>query len=188
MLRNLSARHTIGVVNTPKRTPGRGPQRRTRRTSSWAVLTAVLGVLAGFGLMYFIAGLAGRGDIDLKLGDEVFEVGQVERLSKAIAKDGPLLIPDASPNKTRDIYVQHLSDDPQNDWLAFAARPSGSPRECNLVWDAGAKNFLDPCGTNRFPGDGKGLTGYIVRVRDNKLYVEIRIRETDTTAVRPNSP
>ncbi len=130
--------------------------------------------------MYFIASLAGSGDIDLNLGDEIFEVGKVERLSKAIEEGGPILIPDASPNRTRDIYVQHLGTDPKRGWLAFAARTNGAPRECHLLWDPDPENFVDPCTQDRYPADGKGLTGYVAKIRGDKLYVDLRPGETET--------
>lgn len=168
-------------MNSPSQAPRQPPRRRTRRTSRWAVVAGILSVLAGVGLMFFIASLAGSGDIDLNLGDEIFEVGSAERLSNAIARDGPILIPDASPNRTRDIFLQHLEADPERGWLVFAARANGAPRECHLQWDATSEDFVDPCTRDRFPADGKGLTGYIVKVREGKVYVDLRLPETGTT-------
>lgn len=130
--------------------------------------------------MYFIASLAGSGDIDLNLGDEIFEVGKVERLSKAIAEDGPILIPDASPNRTRDIYLQHLGTDPKRGWLAFSARANGAPRECHLQWDTASEDFVDPCTGDRYPANGKGLTGYVTRIREARLYVDLRPGEAES--------
>lgn len=130
--------------------------------------------------MFLIASLAGSGDINLKLGDEIFEAGKSDRLSKAIAKAGPILIADASPNQTRDIYIQHLGDDPEKGWIAFAARANGAPRECYLEWKLSSREFVDPCSTNHYPADGKGLTGYSVEVRDGKVLVDLRLRGQNT--------
>lgn len=187
MLRNSGGRPTIGVVSSPKQVARRSPRPNKRRTSRWAIIVGILSVLAGFGLMFFIASLAGSGDIELNLGDEIFEVGQVNRMTKAIAEDGPFLIADASPNRTRDIFLQHIGNDPENGWLAFAARADGTTRKCTLQWDPSKQDFVDPCSNTRYPPDGKGLTGYIVKVRDSKLYVDLRIPESTSTSTSSKS-
>jgi hypothetical protein len=94
-------------------------------------------------------------------------------VAEAIARDGPVLYPDASPNRARDLYVQHLSPDPDQGWLAFAAQAPGAPRECQVRWEAAEWSFLDPCSGRRYPADGEGLTRYAVRLEGDRLYVNL---------------
>lgn len=142
-------------------------------------------MLAGIVLMFLIARMAESGDFKIKLGDDVFVAGNTDRLSKAIAKDGPLLIPDASPSQARDIYVQHLGADPEKGWLAFSAQPNGSSRECSLEWKPRSKDFVDPCTSDRYPSDGKGLIGYKVEVIDSKVVINLRVQESEGATTTP---
>ena len=91
-------------------------------------------------------------------------------LAKQIAKDGPLLLGDASPNHSLDVYLQHLGGDPTTGWSAFRARANGvEDRKCTLTWAKGT--FTDPCSGATYPADGSGLEQFTVRVVGNAVYV-----------------
>lgn len=93
-----------------------------------------------------------------------FIVGRTSALVDRV----PFLLPDASPARARDIYVQHLGRDEDEGWLAFSAfAPGQTDRECFLRWDDEASAFEDPCTGATFPPDGDGLTQYPTSVDDD---------------------
>jgi hypothetical protein len=131
-------------------------------------------VAAAFAVFWGVALLAGSGGVDVRLGDDVFRAGQVERLAGAIARDGPIAIPDASPERARDIYLQHLGETPEVGWLAFAAQAPDADRTCLLQWQPADRQFRDPCSERRYPADGEGLTQYPTTVTEGQLSVDLR--------------
>jgi hypothetical protein len=162
------------------------PRRRPRVTRSQRVVLAAVGAVAVAAMVVAMVVFlsrptepdpAGRGgDVQVRLGDEDFRAGRTDRLAARIASDGrPFLIADASPNRARDIYLQHEGNDPDEGWLAFAARaPDQDDRDCSLVWVPDEGAFADPCTAARFPADGEGLTQYETRVTDGILHVDLR--------------
>jgi hypothetical protein len=141
------------------------------------VLAAFLVVagLAAVVIALILAGSGGRGDVELRLGDDVFVAGRAEPLAGTVDRHGPILVADASPRLDRDIYVQHLGDDPATGWSAFAARPDGTSRDCTLVWEPVAARFTSPCDGATFPADGAGLRQYAATVDDDRdVVVDLR--------------
>lgn len=128
-------------------------------------------VLALIGAMVLLSVLSTSGTVDVRFGDREFWAGSTERLADEIDDRGPYLLPDASPKRSLDIFVQHLGDDPDEGWLAFLARsPGNDDRGCTLEWDGG--RFTDPCGDATYPPDGTGLEQFTTRVEDGSLYVD----------------
>ena len=138
---------------------------------------AVVGAMAVFG---GLALLAGSGQVDPRLGDEVFTVGSVERLAANVERDGPIAIPDASPRRARDIYLQHLGAGDDEGWLAFSAQAPGAERRCLLQWLPEDRQFADPCSDERYPADGEGLTSYPTTVEEGVLSVDLRSPAPDS--------
>lgn len=130
-----------------------------------ALLAVVLGLVALFGLSV----LSGRGDVELSnLGDRDFEAGDAERLAKRIAEDRePFLFPDASPNRSRPIYVDHAGGPVDEGWVAILAVDDG----CALTYTG--DGYVD-CEGTEFPREGTGLTRYETRVDDGTVYVDLR--------------
>jgi hypothetical protein len=85
-----------------------------------------------------------------------FDVGLARQRADTVDRSGPILFPDPQGH-SRDIYVQHLGG---NDWTAFEARASGSPRTCVLAWKQDAHHFVDPCDGRIYPADGAGLVTF----------------------------
>lgn len=153
--------------------------RRRRRPPSArrAVVTGIVAVVFGFGVLLGVSILSSSGNVDIRLGDERFPVGRTDRLAGRIAEDRrPFLFSDVSgTDRGRDIYVQHLGETSEVGWLAFAARaPGQSDRECVLDWDLAEQELVDPCTDARFPADGTGLTRYPVEVEAGRLLVDLR--------------
>lgn len=149
----------------------------TRRS----LIIGVAAVVAAMAVFGGLALLAGSGQVDVRLGDDVFEAGRVDRLAANVARDGPILIADASPDRRRDLYLQHLGATDDQGWLAFSAQAPGAERTCLLQWQAGAEQFVDPCTGGRYPADGAGLTRYPTTVDDGVLSVDLRSPQTPST-------
>ncbi|MDP9453183.1 MAG: hypothetical protein M3P97_07310 [Actinomycetota bacterium] len=139
-----------------------------------SVVVGLLAVAFGVALFAALAVLGSSGQVEVRLGDDVFQAGQVERLAANVARDGPIAIPDASPERARDIYLQHLGASPEVGWLAFAAQAPGAPRSCLLQWVATERHFVDPCSGLRYPADGEGLPQYRTTVAEGVLSVDLR--------------
>jgi hypothetical protein len=149
--------------------------------------TAVFVALV-IGLLVFY--LAGRDDIQVRLGDDRFQDINAESVAEKIAQDGPIIYQDLAGG-SRDIYVQHLGDDPEQGWLAFDVRPAGEARECALSWQAGEQQFVDngSCSESfTFPPDGRGLPQYPATVNDDgKVVIDLNAAERPTTTVEPTT-
>jgi hypothetical protein len=164
-------------------------QRRRRRPSATTlVLTAVGGVVVAIVIVGAVLNLISDPDVDVNLGDEVFEVGRSTLFAREIAEDGPLLFQALVGD--RDIYVQHVGPKVREGWLSFETRAPGQPRRCQLEWRQGRKVFVDSCNDRVYPADGSGLVHYRAVVnRDGDVVVDLRrrISPTTTTAAVPST-
>lgn len=136
-------------------------------------LSGALGLMALVLLLVFVVRLASQGGGNT-LGDETFDVN-ASALAAQVARDGPVLFPDLL-GKGRDIYIQHLSEDRREGWLAFRATAEGVGRRCTLTWQRDERVFRDPCeGGRTYPADGQGLEQFVATVKGaNKLVVDLR--------------
>jgi hypothetical protein len=141
------------------------PRRRTATARVWAAVLFV--VLVGamlWGTTVYVSRGHGKGQLAARAEFSV--------RTAAIADDVPFLLPDASPARRRDVYIQHVGRSEDEGWLAFSAyAPGQTRRDCHLRW-TGAR-FEDPCTGAHFPPDGTGLTSYPTRVTDGRLYVDL---------------
>lgn len=142
-----------------------------------ALLFGGIAVLAAIVIGFFAVRL-GQQSNTLVLGDPNF--GQIEavRMSESIASDGPVLWPDIASG-TRDIWLQHLGDEPGEGWFAFDARLAGVGRECNVTWSVADRTFTDPCTGTVFPEDGEGLPQIEVFIDETTLVIDINDVHTE---------
>ena len=140
-----------------------------RVTARNAIVVGVAGVVTAVVLLIFVLWVTGQNNdrVRFSLGDEQFQDITADRMAKQIADDGPVLFPDVSANRSRDIYVQHLGTDPKSGWLAFDAREAGAPRECFLDWQRDRQIFVDRCDGSEVGADGAGLRQYPAVVNAN---------------------
>jgi hypothetical protein len=150
-------------------------QQSNPRTAVLAIGGAILGLVGLIALVVFaLQQGAETGRVEVRLGDERFDVGPAERRASAVEADGPLLFSDVG-GRDRDIYLQHVGAAPEEGWLAFDARRPGVGRECTLEWDQAGGEFVDPCDGTTVAADGGGLTHYTVEVTDDgNLFVDFR--------------
>ena len=133
-----------------------------------AVAVAAAGALL-WGVTVYAARGHGRGDLEIK---DSFEVGRVS----ALVDRTPFLLPDATPGRSVDIYVQHDPGRPEDEgWLAFSAlAPGQRDRDCFLRYSEEDDVFRDPCTGSEYPPSGDGLPRYPTRVdEDDRLFVDL---------------
>jgi hypothetical protein len=148
------------------------------------------GVIVAIGVAAALAVLANRGTVDVRLGSETFAEQDAEDAAERVAEEGPILYADTAGGD-RDIVLQHLGDDPEDGWIALAARPPGVSRECTIQWDPEDQVFrlLDSseevggdCDGREFPADGEGLPTYPVTVdADGNLDVDLNAADRTTS-------
>jgi len=152
------------------------------------MVVMALVVLAG-GLLLFMNLVSNRaGDVTIRLGDERFDAGRVGRIAAEIDDRGPILYSDVAGG-TRDIILNHLSEDPEAGWVAFEARRPGADRDCTLRWEAAAGAFVETaaCGGGSYPPDGTGLQPFPVDVVDGSIIVDLNAQARSTTTTRPGA-
>jgi hypothetical protein len=138
-----------------------------------AVLVAVTGVVIALGVAYGVAMLASRGDVQVNLGDDRFNAGNVENRAESVEDGGPVLFPDVA-NFERSIYIDHAGDDPERGWLAIGAFEPDRP-ECSVTFVREDDQYVSDCDESvTFPRSGQGLRGYPTEVVDGRLFVNLQ--------------
>lgn len=168
------------------------PVGRTTTTSevrAIAMVVIALLVLLG-GVAAFFTLLSNQGDLQIRLGDDYFDAGDAVDIADEIADNGPVLWSDPAGG-TRDVYINHLGEDPESGWVAFDVRLPGDSRDCHINWVAAAEQFIYTCDPQRsFPPDGAGLTPYPVTIVDGHIIIDINAAQrasTSTTLGRSDS-
>jgi hypothetical protein len=137
------------------------------------------------GLAFAIAVLDNRGTVEIRPGVDEQRLGDADNMAENIAADGPAPFQDLAGHD-RHFFLQHFGDDPEDGWLAFAARPPGTPAECTIVWNEEDEVFrlldsddevTEDCDGSEYPADGGDLPTYEVTVRDDNIYVDPRSDE-----------
>lgn len=108
----------------------------------------------------------------LVLGDTNFGSINADNMADEIAENGPILWPDIASGN-RDIWLQHLGEDAGTGWVAFDARPPGTPRDCAVQWSVSERTFTDPCDGAVYPADGEGLPPIPVFIDGRTLVIDI---------------
>ena len=144
-----------------------------------AVVVAAVGVVVALGVAFLVANLASRGEVEVNLGDERFEVGDVERFAKNVDEGGPILFPDPASFR-RSIYVDHQGDAPEEGWVAFGAFVPDQP-DCSVVYvpDEGlyvVQETSECDGSMTYPRRGDGLREFPTEVVGGDLFVDLRER------------
>ena len=169
------------------------PVARSQGHAGRALAVAAAGVVVAIGIAFGVARLANQGRVDVRLGSDTFSSQDAEDAAEKVAEDGPILYADTAGGD-RDIVLQHLGDDPDEGWIALAARPPGVSRACTIqsrdrdepfrLLDAEGE-VTDACDGREFPPDGEGLPTYPVGVdADGNLDVDLNAaaRVPPTTA------
>jgi hypothetical protein len=125
-------------------------------------------------------------DVDVNLGDDEFQIEDIEARADLVAEDGPLRFADPTGGD-RPLIVNHVGDDPAEGWVAVLAIAPGS-EGCIVDWDDGAGAFRD-CEGQTYPPDGEGLETFPTRIDDDTLFVDLgRGRTTSDTTDTGDDP
>jgi len=144
-----------------------------RRTQSRAALVGIAVVVALVGGMVLLSWLGEQGTVEVQLGSRDAGPYDTEEIARQVARDGPFVLQDLSPDKRLDIYLQHEGEDPSEGWIAISARAPGvTDRDCALQWDG--ERFEDPCSGETYPADGTGLTRFPTRIEGDDLYIDFQ--------------
>jgi len=163
------------------------PVKPTKARNPRSMVLAIGGVVLGLVLVLLlfvlaIPSLTESGKVEVKLGVDTFNAGSAESRARNITRDGPFLLGDVA-GRQRDIYLQHLGDDPAIGWFAFDARQVGQPRDCTLEWQSDSQQFRNPCNGSTVPADGTGLIAYTVTVTDDgNVVVDLGTDDGSTTS------
>ncbi len=112
---------------------------------------AVVPVLAGiafFGVLaLFLWGVASyisnNGD-EATLAPTTYDIGGTKNLSRIIAEDGPIILPDLlQANGRRTIVLDHTGNDPQQNWDIYMAYPADRALECKVEQIKLTRTFID---------------------------------------------
>ncbi len=162
------------------------PVAQSRGHAGKALLVAGVSVVLLLVVGFLVAQAANRGDVEIRLGDDRFQVGEVAALSDAIEDDDglPLLFQDLV-GRSRHLYVQHEAGRRNAiGWSAFGAFDPDDP-DCTVELDRGARVLVNGCDRSvTYPLDGAGLRFYPTVVEDGELYVDINELSTTTTGGR----
>ena len=139
-----------------------------------AVLVAIVGVAIALGVAFGVATLAGRGDVEVRLGDDRFSAGDARDLLDDIEeREAPLGFNDVARFQ-RPIWVDNAGDDPALGWIAVGAFEPDDP-SCLVQWDADADRYVSECDESvTFPRSGAGLRQFPTEVVDGRLFVNLQ--------------
>lgn len=143
-----------------------------RRPAAVIIATVVALGLSAL-LIWSVVSFASKNPDQANLGSPVFNVGRAERLAGEIDDRGPFLFQDPlSLGRGRNLYIQHLGDDPDTGWSAIEARLPDDTA-CAVTWNLDQDAFVD-CRGDRLPPDGTGLTTYPATVTNGQVSVDLR--------------
>ena len=150
----------------------------------------VLGGIAFFAL--FFAGLwlvatviNKRAEPGSEIGNRVFEVGKVSAMAKAIASDGPLLLPDLkSPDGVQSIVLDHQGSDPALGWQVYYGFPADRDANCLVTHVQGSRTFTD-CENRTIQVSQLKAPSEVRPIVENKktLYIDLRGLTASATTV-----
>lgn len=132
-------------------------------------------VLFFLGLWLVAATINNRADTGDAIANKVFEVGKVDILAKAVAKDGPLLFPDLkSPDGVRSIVLDHDGGDAATGWRVYYGYPADRDATCLVTHQQGSRKFTD-CDGRTLSVEDLTLPNAVRPIVENrkKLYVDL---------------
>jgi hypothetical protein len=145
------------------------------------LLIGILAVIFAVLVLLFVLHLARQPGAKVNLGSHEFSVGRADKIAPAIQRAKSPLLFQALRSGAPDIYLQHLGNNPDHGWSAFAATAPGEARSCQLRWIYARAQFDDPCTGQTYGPTGAGLDQYAVRVDPSRTVIVDLRQSTGTT-------
>ena len=145
----------------------KGPSFDIRSAVIFGGLAVVAAIVIGI-----VAITLGTRSNTLILGDTDFGSINADNMADEIEENGPILWPDIASGD-RDIWLQHVGDDPGEGWTAFDARLPGQARECAVQWSVASRTFTGPCDGASYDESGDGLPPIPVYINVRTLVIDI---------------
>jgi hypothetical protein len=123
-----------------------------KRGTGIIVTTALIAISAVL-LVVLVVQLSSSDPEDTNIGDEMFEVGDAQRLVNRT----PLLFQDLRGGDLH-VWVNHIGDDPDSGWVTFSATVR---RGCFI--ERRRDTFVD-CNGKKYPEDGEPLQEFHTEV------------------------
>lgn len=143
---------------------------RRRRTPPRVLVVMSLATVAFAALLLFVVvRYVSRNPDVANLGAEVIRL-DADRTAERIEETGPYPMQD--PNGDRDVYLQHVGEDPVQGWVLVLARSPNEP--CAVLWDVERDVFEAPCTKRTYPPDGDGLTTFPAPVENGRVVIDLR--------------
>ena len=161
-------------------------ERRSSSAQIRSILIAIVTLvfIATLGYAVFRAATGQKTSVTQGSNDGRWNTGSADTKAKAIAKDGPILIPDPAGAQRLPIFLSHVGTDATTGWYAFEARPPGAPKDCFLEWNRSERQFrgTPSCGDVTYPVEGTGLRTFEATVtKDGDLIVDFTPGTTAST-------
>lgn len=123
-------------------------------------------------VLFLVVQYASKNPDTANLGSEVVKL-DAKRTAERIEETGPYPLQD--PVGDRDVYLQHVGNDPETGWVLVLAYPPGEAhKKCAVVWDVERDRFEAPCSKRTYPPDGSGLTTYPAPVENGRVVIDLR--------------
>ncbi len=159
------------------------PRYQLRSPLARAVVPVVAGL--GFFALLFVAlwgaaALISRNPERItNLGDNIFEVGSVQRVAESVDANGPILYPDLrDPDGTRSIVLDHEGNQPAIGWRVFYAWPADRDSTCIAKQVEGTDSFTDCEGRTIDIEELARPTDVRPLVENKKtLYIDLRVSD-----------
>ena len=106
-------------------------------------------------------------------------------MAKAIAADGPLLLPDLqSPDGVRSIVLDHEGSDPATGWQVYYGFPADRDANCLVTHVQGSRTFTD-CENRTIQVSQLMAPSEVRPIVENKktLYIDLRGLTVSATTV-----
>lgn len=138
------------------------------------MVVAVSVIAIALASAWFVATLASRGDVEVRLGDDRFIAGKASDILDNIHEhDAPLGFNDPA-RMARPIWVDNGGDDPTVGWVAMSAYLPDDPT-CLVQWNGEIERFVAECDDSiTFPRSGAGLRQFPARVVEGRLEINLQ--------------
>lgn len=146
--------------------------RRPRASARQVVVLSLVALAFAGALVFLVVQYASKNPETANLGPSVVKL-DAKRTASRIDETGPYPLQD--PRGDRDVYLQHVGDDPEKGWVLVLAYPPDEPdKKCAVVWDVKRDLFEAPCSKRTYPADGSGLTTYPAPVQEGRVVIDLR--------------